>query len=250
MSAKMDTLPTRPAIDREKLTPGVCMLDNYNGIFWLVSPMGQVYRPDRVLLDFDAQPLMLGKAACIGLGIRRLELESCPFQIQTSLGGASDRSHFMTRERLSMQMRLDYATNNSKLGGTTVVTTAESYDVLIGGAVLYPMGFQMDYWIETTVYRLGWQFGDGRVNQVPVRFIFWVRLRGSPPEVLALVVGFSAVVTWPCDLLKGNILAIVILIYEDIEEVFSFVTVVFSSLDVPLWCSSGVLRQDADRLVS
>jgi hypothetical protein len=26
--AKMDALPTRPAIDRERLTPGVCMLDN------------------------------------------------------------------------------------------------------------------------------------------------------------------------------------------------------------------------------
>jgi hypothetical protein len=98
--AKMDTLPSRPTIDRERLTPGVCMLDNRNGIFWLVSPTGQVYRPDQVLLDSGAQPLMLGKAACIGLGIRRSELEPCPIQIQTSLGGASDRSHFMTRERL------------------------------------------------------------------------------------------------------------------------------------------------------
>jgi hypothetical protein len=72
--AKMDALPTRPTIDRERLTLGVCMLDNWSGIFWLVSPTGQVYRPDRVLLDSGAQPLMLGKATCIGLGIRRLEL--------------------------------------------------------------------------------------------------------------------------------------------------------------------------------
>jgi hypothetical protein len=78
------------------------MLENQSGIFWLVSLTGHVYRPDRVLLDSGAQPLMLGKAACIGLGIRRSELEPCPFQIQTSLGGASDSSHFMTRDRLSM----------------------------------------------------------------------------------------------------------------------------------------------------
>jgi hypothetical protein len=26
--AKMDALPVRPAIDRQKFTPGVCMLDN------------------------------------------------------------------------------------------------------------------------------------------------------------------------------------------------------------------------------
>jgi hypothetical protein len=80
-AAKMDTLLTRPAIDRERLTRGVCMLDNRSGIFQLVSPTGQVYRPNRVLLDFGAQLLMLGKVACIGLGIRRLKLELCPFQI-------------------------------------------------------------------------------------------------------------------------------------------------------------------------
>jgi hypothetical protein len=38
--AKMDALPTRPTIDRERLTPGVCMLNNQSGIFWLVSPTG------------------------------------------------------------------------------------------------------------------------------------------------------------------------------------------------------------------
>ncbi len=42
----MDASIARPSIDRERLTPGVCMLDNRSGIFWLVSPIGQVYRPD------------------------------------------------------------------------------------------------------------------------------------------------------------------------------------------------------------
>ncbi len=57
----MDVLPARPAIDHERLTPGVCMLDNRSGIFRLVNPTGQVYKPNRVLLDSGAQPLMLGK---------------------------------------------------------------------------------------------------------------------------------------------------------------------------------------------
>ncbi len=39
-TAKMDALLARPAIDRERLTPGVCMLDNQSGIFRLVSPTG------------------------------------------------------------------------------------------------------------------------------------------------------------------------------------------------------------------
>jgi hypothetical protein len=52
--AKMDALPTRPVIARERLTLGVCMLDNRSGIFRLVSPTGKVYRPDWVLLDSSA----------------------------------------------------------------------------------------------------------------------------------------------------------------------------------------------------
>jgi hypothetical protein len=241
-ATKMDALLARPAIDRERLTPGVCMLDNRSGIFRLVSPTGQVYKPDWVLLDSGAQPLMLGKVACIGLGIRRSELELCPFQIQTSLGGATNRPNFMTCERLSVQMKPDHVTDSSRLGVTIVVIAAESYDVLVGGVVLYPMGFQMDYWTETSTYRPGWQSGDGRMSQVPLRFISGVRPGGSPLEVLASVAGFSGMVTWPCDLLEGNISAVDTPVYKDIEEVSSFVASVSSSLDVPLWSSSGVLQ--------
>jgi hypothetical protein len=37
--AKMDAFLVRLAIDRERFTPSVCMLDNRSGIFRLVSPM-------------------------------------------------------------------------------------------------------------------------------------------------------------------------------------------------------------------
>jgi len=47
----------------------------------------------------------------------------------------------MTRERLSVQMKPNHVTDSSRLGMTTVITTIESYDVLIKGVVLYPMGF-------------------------------------------------------------------------------------------------------------
>jgi hypothetical protein len=104
--------------------------------------------------------------------------------------------------------------------------------------------------METTAYRPGWQSGDGQMSQVPVRFISGVRPGGSPLEVLASVASFSGVVTWPSDLLEGNISTIDTPVYEDLEEVSSFVAIVSSSLDVPLWRSSGVLRQNVDRLVS
>jgi hypothetical protein len=88
------------------------------------------------------------------------------------------------------------------------------------------------------------------MSQVPMRFIFGVRPRGSSLGVLASITSFSGVVIWPCDLLKGNISAIDTSVYEDIKEVSSFVIAMSSSLDVPFWCSSGVLRQYVDRLVS
>jgi hypothetical protein len=50
-------------------------------------------------------------------------------------------------------MRPNHATDNSRLGVTIVVTIGESYDVLVKGVVLYPMGFQMDYWMEIAIYR-------------------------------------------------------------------------------------------------
>jgi hypothetical protein len=46
MAVKMDTLPIRSTIDHEKLTLGVCMLHNRGGIFQLVNPTCQVYRPN------------------------------------------------------------------------------------------------------------------------------------------------------------------------------------------------------------
>ncbi|BBN08889.1 hypothetical protein Mp_4g15290 [Marchantia polymorpha subsp. ruderalis] len=83
-AARMEFLPARPAIDREGILPGVCMVDNRSGVFRLMSATGRVYVPARVLLDSSAQPLMLGKTACISLGVRRSELEPYPFEWQWS----------------------------------------------------------------------------------------------------------------------------------------------------------------------
>lgn len=69
-----------------------------------------------------------------------------------------------------MQLRHDHALDSSQFGARAVVTSAESYDVLVDGAVLYPMGFRMNYWTETAAYRPGWQSGDGLMNELAVRF--------------------------------------------------------------------------------
>ncbi|PTQ40682.1 hypothetical protein MARPO_0038s0037 [Marchantia polymorpha] len=248
-AARMESLPARPAINLERVVPGVCMVDNRSGVFCLVSATGQVYVPAKVLLDSGAQPLMLGKIACISLGVRRSELEPCPFQIQTSLGSTSDRSYRMTRERISVQLRHEHAQDSSQFGVRAVVTSAESYDVLVGGAVLYPMGFRMDYWTETAAYRPSWESGDGRMSELPVRFISQDRPLGSSPAVLASIAGFIGVLTWLDDLLEGNRSAEDTPVYEEVEEMVSLAAAVSSFLDVPVWDSCHALQQEADRLV-
>lgn len=99
---------------------------------------------------------MLGKTNCISLGVWKSDLEPCPFQIKTSLSGTSDRSYFMRRQRISVQLRHDYPRDSLQFEVRAVVASVESYDVLVGGAVLYPIGFRMNYWMETATYRLGW----------------------------------------------------------------------------------------------
>lgn len=173
-----------------------------------MSSTRYVYVPARVLLDSNAQPLMLG----ISLEVRRSELEPCIFKIQTSLRGASDRSYFMIKKSVSVQLRHDDARDRSEFRICALVTSQELYDVLVGGAVLYPMSFQMDYWTETSAYRPGWQLEDGRMSELP-----GARPLGSSPTVLASIAGFSGVLAWPDNLLEGKMLANNTPIYEDVE---------------------------------
>ncbi|BBN05379.1 hypothetical protein Mp_3g12620 [Marchantia polymorpha subsp. ruderalis] len=180
---------------------------------WQAAAARMESLPARLIGRGLSVPLMLGKIACISLGVRRSELEPCPFQIQTSLGGTSDRSYRMTRERISVQLRHGHAQDSSQFGVRAVVTSAESYDVLVGGAVLYPMEFRMDYWTETAAYRPGWESGDGRMSELPVR-----SAEDTP-------------------------------VYEEVEEMVSLAAAVSSSLDVPLWDSCHALQLEADRLV-
>jgi hypothetical protein len=77
-AARVKTRPTRPAIERLSITPGVVVVDNSQGIFQLVGPKGKIFLPRRVLLDSGAQPLMLGASAIEGLGLTKDTLEKCP----------------------------------------------------------------------------------------------------------------------------------------------------------------------------
>ena len=100
--------------------------------------------PLRILLDSGAQPLMLGRASVIALGITSADLEPCPFQIQTSLGGL-ERARSITRHDILIHLNPRHTTVSTIIKVKAIVTHALSYDVLVGGVVLYPMGFVLDY---------------------------------------------------------------------------------------------------------
>jgi hypothetical protein len=75
---RVKTMPVRPVIERSSITPGVVVVDNSQDISQLVGPKGKVFVPRRVLLDSEAQPLMLGTSAIERLGLTKDTLEKCP----------------------------------------------------------------------------------------------------------------------------------------------------------------------------
>ena len=169
-AARVQTMPRRPAIERSSVTPGVVVVNNSNGLLQIVGPGGKIFTPQRVLLDSGAQPLMLGKAATDALGLHEGTLEACPFTINTSMGG-SERATGITMKPLMIKIRPNDVMDAAAINTKAIVTQAESYDVLVGSTVLYPMGFVLDFWNETASYRPGWQAGDGRQATLPAQFV-------------------------------------------------------------------------------
>jgi hypothetical protein len=82
-----------------------------------------------------------------------------------------------------------------------MITHATSYDVLVAGAVLYPLGVTLDFWEEIAYYRLGWQIKDSHKAFLEVNFI-----RGcvGKSNNSTMLVGFSRLFDG-FDLLKGNV---------------------------------------------
>ena len=243
-AAKLVDLPARPVIERMRAVPGVVFLDNKNGVFSLVGPTGVVYWPQRVLLDSGAQPLMLGKAVVRGLRLIPEQVERCPFMIRTSLGEPEARP-YITRNDLTVQVQPKHTSDSSTMEVRAVLAGADSYDVLIGGAVLYPMGFDLDYWRERVSYRPGWRDGDGRESYLPARFTGFV---AGPRDTVPVTHACSGVILHHQDLLED--------VPEEDEIMEASLAlqrgVRFSSSsgeDSPLWGTEQQLRDSATRLV-
>jgi hypothetical protein len=150
-AASVKTMSARPAIERSSISPGVVVVDNSQGIFQLVGPKGKVFVPRRVLLDLEAQLLMLGASAVVGLELTKDTLDECPWTISTSMGGM-ERATGITKVELSLKLNQEDVEDACFMKVKAIVTEAKSYDVLVGTTVLYPMGFTLDFWEEIASY--------------------------------------------------------------------------------------------------
>jgi hypothetical protein len=150
-AVRVKIMPARPAIERSSIIPGVVVVDNSQGIFQFIGPKGKVFVHRRVLLDSEAQPLMLGASAIEGLGLTKDTLEKCPWTISTSMGG-TEHATAITKGELALKLNQDDVEDASFMKVKAIVTEAKSYNILVGSTVLYPMGFTLDFWEETASY--------------------------------------------------------------------------------------------------
>jgi hypothetical protein len=167
-AARLVNLSARLAIKRTMVWPNIILLDNKNKVFRMVGPCGKEYYPERVMLDSGAQPLMLGRAAFHGLGMKKSDVDKCPFQIQTWVDAGS--TEWLTKTPLRLTFLPKDQIDETTLSIPAVVTRAESYDVLVGSVVLYPLEFVLNYWGESVCFQPGWQSGNGRTTKVPSSF--------------------------------------------------------------------------------
>ncbi len=85
--AKLHDHPSWPAIDQASGFPRVVVVHNEEGMVQLKGALACRYWPLKLLLDFSAQTLMLGKAIVDGLGLTNADLNQCPYHVLTSMGG-------------------------------------------------------------------------------------------------------------------------------------------------------------------
>ena len=123
-------------------------------------------------------------------------MDKCPFQIQTSVGGVGS-TEWLTRDPLRLKFLPGHQTDESRTSIQVVVIGVDSYDVLVGSAVLYPMGFVLDYWGERVSFQPGWRFGDGRATQLPVSF--FVSPNQQQKDGVSTLAAFATLsdITWP-----------------------------------------------------
>jgi hypothetical protein len=94
---------------------------------------------------------MLDKVVIDGLGLIDVDLDPCPYHILTSMGGL-EKTRRSSKQEIVIQINPNKPTNYTTVQAQVMVTHVTSYDVLVGGVVLYPLEVLIDFWEEITYY--------------------------------------------------------------------------------------------------
>lgn len=161
--------PARSHFERERVKPRVVTVRNDLNVFGLQVSGGPRVCPQNVLLDSGAEPVLLGKRTSEALGLTEKDLIECPFKIATSAGGHVEPLGW-TRQPLLLSFKVDSG-ELALFAVRCVVTTSESYDVLVGMSAMYPMGVGYDPWEENAWLRPDYATGGGRKAFFPIRMV-------------------------------------------------------------------------------
>ena len=131
-------VPTRSARERHEVKPEVVRLVNEGQTFYMTRGDSSRACPKRVSLDTGAQPVMLGRRLANELGLVLHDLDPCPFTIATTLGGTKQPTG-LTKEPLRLQFKVG-VDSYTYVAVSCVVTSATTYDILLGQQALYPIG--------------------------------------------------------------------------------------------------------------
>lgn len=70
--------------------------------------------------------------------------------------GRLEKAQKLTKQEIVIQFNSNRPTYYAIVHAQTMVTHVTSYDILVGGAILYPLRIMLIFCEETTYYQLGW----------------------------------------------------------------------------------------------
>jgi hypothetical protein len=115
--------------------------------------------------------------------------------------GGSEKSRRLTKQQNVIYVNPNKPVDYINVQARAMVTHAMSYDVFVGGVVLYPLGVMFDFWEETAYYHLGWQIKTSIKASLLMRFIKGQSGKSNKLTMLARFLGLPH----GLELLEGNV---------------------------------------------
>ncbi len=124
------------------------------------------HTPKVILFYTGAQLVILGVQFARKMGMFNSKLQKSMWQIRTTsgivkevLGESSNLIAFNFNESTNQKLCLKVK---------CFVTSATSYDVLIGQEALFPLGFTIDNWFEHAYYWMDWETDGHHLGYIPL----------------------------------------------------------------------------------